>query len=112
MYRLTLLVLFPAILGCQQHTGEQARQEGPRLIEASRANFVSMEVPSEPFRAEVRVRHRGRTIPGTITPLAAGRLRIDLDEDERAITPGQSAVFYDGDVLRGGALIDGPVAPA
>ena len=48
-------------------------------------------------------------MPGTVTPLDRGRLRIDLDRPERAITPGQSAVFYDGDVLVGGALIEGAV---
>lgn len=77
-----------------------------RSFEAGRVNFVSMEAPDAPFRAEVRVRHRGRTVPGLVTPIAPGRLRIDLDEPERAITPGQSAVFYDGDVLLGGSLIE------
>ncbi len=75
-------------------------------FEAGRANFVSIDVPTAPIQVDVRVRHRGRTVPGIVTPIGNGRLRIELSEPERAITPGQSAVFYDGDVLVGGALIE------
>ena len=57
----------------------------------------------------MRVRHRGRRLLGRVTPLGGGRARIDLETPERAITPGQSAVFYDGDRLIGGALIEGPL---
>lgn len=77
-----------------------------RRFEAGRVNFVSIEPPAEPIRAGVRVRHRGRVLPGTLVPAGPGRLTIELDQPERAITPGQSAVFYDGDVLLGGAVIE------
>jgi len=78
-------------------------------FEAGRANFVSIDMPTAPIKVDVRVRHRGRAVSGTVTPLGQGRLRIELDEPERAITPGQSAVFYDGDVLVGGALIESAI---
>lgn len=78
-------------------------------FEARALNFVSLDPPTAPFEALVRVRHRGRRLLGRVTPLSGGRARIDLETPERAITPGQSAVFYDGDRLLGGALIEGPL---
>ena len=83
-----------------------------RTFDASRANFVSIETPMAPIRVDIRVRHRGRMTPGTVIPEGRGRVRIELDQPERAITPGQSAVFYDRDTLIGGALIDGLADPA
>jgi tRNA-specific 2-thiouridylase len=52
-----------------------------------------------------RVRHRGAEIPATVTPLEDGAARVDFDEPVRAVTPGQSCVFYDGDVVVGGGAI-------
>lgn len=79
-----------------------------RSFLARQANFVSIDGLAGPTRVEVRVRHRGALRPGVITPIPGGGVRVDLDEPERAITPGQSAVFYDGEVMLGGAVIDGP----
>jgi tRNA-specific 2-thiouridylase len=54
----------------------------------------------------VKVRYRTPPAPATVTPLSGGRVRVSFDEPQRAITPGQAAVFYDGDrVLGGGAIL-------
>jgi tRNA-specific 2-thiouridylase len=62
--------------------------------------------PDKRFRADVKIRYRTPAAPATITPLPDGAARVEFDEPQRAITPGQAAVFYDGDeVLGGGAIL-------
>ncbi|MDQ2980483.1 MAG: tRNA 2-thiouridine(34) synthase MnmA, partial [Acidobacteriota bacterium] len=60
-----------------------------------------------------RVRHRGAETGATVTPAEDGSARVLFDEPVRAIAPGQSCVFYDGDVVIGGGVLKGrPEAPA
>ena len=72
---------------------------------AAGVNWISFEAPSEPVRADVRVRYRHTAAPATITPLPDARARIVFDEPQRAITPGQATVFYRGDEVVGGGWI-------
>ncbi len=72
---------------------------------AAGVNWIAFAEPSSPVRAEVRVRYRHEAAPATITPLAAGRVRVVFDEPQRAITPGQATVFYRGDEVIGGGWI-------
>jgi tRNA-specific 2-thiouridylase len=72
---------------------------------AAGVNWISLDEPSEPVRADVRVRYRHTESPATITPLADGRVRVRFDEPQRAVTPGQATVFYRGDEVLGGGWI-------
>jgi tRNA-specific 2-thiouridylase len=72
---------------------------------AAGVNWVAFDSPTEPVRAEVRVRYRHQPAPAAVTPLADGRARIRFDEPQRAITPGQATVFYRGDEVLGGGWI-------
>jgi tRNA-specific 2-thiouridylase len=72
---------------------------------AAGVNWVAIDSPEEPVRAEVRVRYRHEPAPAVIAPLADGRARITFDEPQRAITPGQATVFYRGDEVLGGGWI-------
>ena len=58
-----------------------------------------------PRRVAARVRHRGTLVPATVTPGEDGGARVDFDAPVRAVTPGQSCVFYDGDAVVGGGIV-------
>ena len=75
-------------------------------IYVSGCSFSGMDYPRESFRCTLTARYRGREVGATVTPLVGGRAVIELDVPLRAVTAGQSAVFYDGDVLLGGGVIE------
>jgi tRNA-specific 2-thiouridylase len=58
-----------------------------------------------PARASVQIRHRHPARPACIEPLEDGRARVSFDAPERAVAPGQAAVFYDGERVAGGGFI-------
>jgi tRNA-specific 2-thiouridylase len=62
--------------------------------------------PSGMLRASVQIRHRHRAVAATVHPLGDDRAEVTFDEPQIAITPGQAAVFFDGDVVLGGGWID------
>lgn len=72
---------------------------------AAGVNWVAFDEPSEPVRADVRVRYRHTEAPATITPLGGGRARVRFDDPQRAVTPGQATVFYRGAEVTGGGWI-------
>jgi len=72
-----------------------------------RVNWVSISEPTTPIRAEVQVRYRSSAVPATVIPLAAARAKLVFDEPQFSITAGQAAVWYDGDRLLGGGIIEG-----
>jgi tRNA-specific 2-thiouridylase len=69
------------------------------------ASWIRGVPPAREFRATVRTRYRQPDQPCTVTVLAAGDCAIETDDSQRAVTPGQSAVFYRDDVCLGGAVI-------
>ena len=77
-----------------------------REFEVGDMTFVAGERPAlDEFRAEVQIRHRGKPVPATVKPLAAGRWSVETDEAVWAVAPGQAAVFYEGEVVVGGGRI-------
>jgi tRNA-uridine 2-sulfurtransferase len=71
-------------------------------------HYLTGEVPTEPFEAYVRVRYKASEQPALVTPLSGEQARVTLLHPQRAITPGQAAVFYggeDGDEVLCGGII-------
>src|SRR6267154_4454048 len=75
------------------------------VCEVEGLNWISIEKPSAPIRAFAKIRHKHEPAPATIAPLAAGIVRLTFDTPQRAITPGQAAVFYDGNIVLGGGWL-------
>jgi tRNA-specific 2-thiouridylase len=71
-----------------------------------RVNWVSIAPPDSPIRAEVRIRYRSQPVPVTVVPLPENRVHLRFDEPQFGVTPGQGAVWYEGDRLLGGGIIE------
>ena len=68
-------------------------------------NWISFAVLETPVRASVKIRHRHEPAAATVEPIGATCARVKFDVPQRAITPGQAAVFYSGEVVLGGGWI-------
>jgi tRNA-specific 2-thiouridylase len=76
-----------------------------QTFEVEGVNWVSIARPSEAFRAAVKIRHKHEPAPAMVEPLDETPSRVTFDTPQRAITPGQAAVFYHGDRVLAGAWI-------
>ena len=76
-----------------------------RTLTADRLNWVSIPEPAEPIRVAIKIRHRHEPAAATLRVTAEDRIEAEFDEPQRAITPGQSAVFYQEDEVAGGGWI-------
>ena len=76
---------------------------------AGAANWVSIAEPSRPIRATARIRSSHPGAAAGVEPLSGGRFRLRFDEPQRAVTPGQPVVLYEGETLLGGGFIERPL---
>jgi tRNA-uridine 2-sulfurtransferase len=81
-------------------------QLGCDRLTAREVNWLSIGPPAAAIRAQVKIRYRHAEADATIQPLADGRVEVRFDRPQRAVTPGQAAVFYDGEVCLGGGWIE------
>ena len=68
-------------------------------------NLISVESIPAPLRVKARVRYRQKEQPATVLQTGPDELRVVFDQPQRAVTPGQSLVLYDGDTVVGGGKI-------
>ncbi len=81
---------------------------GQTKLIAAQVNWISGSAPSSEFRARVKIRYRSAMINAIVQPVANEQVKIEFDEAVRDITPGQRAVFYEGDrVVGGGDILTG-----
>ena len=76
-----------------------------RTLRAHKVNLIAVEDLTEPMRVAVKIRHRHEPAPAAIEKSGDDEVLVTFDEPQRAITPGQGAVFYDGDLVVGGGWI-------
>ncbi len=74
-------------------------------LRANRLNWISIPELTAPMRVKIKIRHRHEPAWATLEPSNPAEVIATFDEPQRAITPGQSAVFYDGDEVVGGGWI-------
>lgn len=84
--------------------GPEGALESAELV-ATACNWIAVEPPVAPVRAQARIRHRHQEAPATLQPLGQDRVRVVFDSPQRAVAPGQGVAFYDGDLLLGGGWI-------
>jgi tRNA-specific 2-thiouridylase len=79
-----------------------------QTLTASRANLISCSEINEPMQVTVKIRHKHQPAPATIESVGPNEIKVNFTEPQRALTPGQAAVFYNGDIVVGGGWIDRP----
>ena len=75
------------------------------ILHARRLNWISIPALTAPMRVRAKIRHRHEPAWATLEPAGSDEVLATFDEPQRAVTPGQSAVFYDGDEVVGGGWI-------
>ena len=83
--------------------GEQGEEFSDTLY-AIKPNFIPFDSIESPIRASAKVRYSAQPADCTVL-MEDGKVKIVFDEPQRAITPGQAVVLYDGDIVLGGATI-------
>jgi tRNA-specific 2-thiouridylase len=76
-----------------------------RTLRGRRLNWISNSALTAPMRVQIKIRHRHDPAWAVLVPAGPDEVVATFDEPQRAITPGQSAVFYDGDEVVGGGWI-------
>jgi tRNA-specific 2-thiouridylase len=74
-------------------------------LTARDVNWVSGEVPREPFRADVKIRYSAKEVEAWVSPVEGDQAQVKFDAPVRDVTAGQAAVFYQGELMLGGGII-------
>ena len=103
-YRYPLYVIKKDIKNNIVYLGPQEALFSDTLI-AGRCNLISVPELTGPMRVTAKPRYRADDVPAVIEPAEDGNIRVTFEDPQRALTPGQAVVFYQGDVVVGGGTI-------
>ena len=78
-----------------------------KTLEADNINLIALDKIASPLRLTAKIRYKHKESPCTVLQTDNDRLHVEFDEPQRAITPGQALVLYDGDTVVGGGVILG-----
>jgi len=84
-------------------TNDQLYQKNLR---ATRVNLISIDKMEKPLSIKTKIRYKHQEAKALLTPLNSDQILVEFGKPQRAITPGQAVVFYDGDVVVGGGIIE------
>ncbi len=99
------------VLALEPETNRIVVGDDPAALErdefiASNCNWIAFDSPPPQVQANVKIRYNHAGTAATITPLSDTRAKIRLHAPQRAVTPGQAAVFYHNDLVLGGGWIE------
>ncbi|MGE5582797.1 MAG: tRNA 2-thiouridine(34) synthase MnmA [Bacillota bacterium] len=78
-------------------------------LAASNINWIAFEALEKATAMEAKIRYTAKPVPALVKPLSASEAEVVFEQPQRAITPGQSVVFYRDDLVLGGGIIDSPL---
>ena len=84
--------------------GEEGSQYSNSLI-ASDLNFIPFDTLDKEMQITAKVRYQSQPANAKLIPLGGDKVRVEFEQPQRAVTPGQAVVFYDGDIVVGGGTI-------
>lgn len=97
------------VVDINPETGDVVLGDGEAVyasgLEAEHINWITEDSPKAPMRLHVKIRHTTNEALATVEPIGHSKAKVTFDIPQRAVSPGQSVVFYDGDVVVGGGLI-------
>jgi tRNA-specific 2-thiouridylase len=80
-----------------------------KRLQASAVHLIAGGRIEEPVIVKAKIRYKHPGVRALVVPVSAGRVRVEFDRPQRAVTPGQSVVFYKRDAVLGGGIIDRPL---
>lgn len=81
-------------------------------LAATDTNFISIGTPAGSIAVTAKIRYNMKDSPALLSPLAEGQIEVRFEKPQRAITPGQAVVLYDGEDVVGGGTIDRVISPS
>ena len=90
------------------YVGDEDKLLSAGLV-AEDINFVSTNPPTETIPVKVKIRYNHSDVDAEMTTLPGGKVKVDFKAPQRSVTPGQSVVFYQDDIVLGGGIIKAPI---